>query len=88
MLPTAASAANTITKPLSINPYGSITPPTGAATYGLMSNPLATATLGPFAPSAATLAAAYDPKTLINAAKFKVLPTAGMYKQEHRFAPY
>lgn len=86
-LPAApATVTSAYTKPLSVNPFSSLSAATGTAAYGLMSNPLAA--LGPIAPSAANLTAAYDPKALINAAKFKVLPTNGLYKQEHRFAPY
>lgn len=74
MLPSgSAVVSSSLTKPLSVYPYN-----TGAM-YGLTANPMAGLTAG---------FAAYDPKALLNASKLKVLPTAGVIKQDHRFAPY
>jgi len=76
ILPTAISPS--YTKPLSVYPYST----TGI--YGLATNPIA----GLAGFSTPATAAAYDPKALFNASKLKLLPTNGMIKPDHRFAPY
>ena len=72
ILPTAVSPS--YTKPLSVYPYNT------SGVYGL--GPNAMTGLAGFTP------AAYDPKVLLSATKLKVLPSNGVVKQEHRFAPY
>lgn len=71
---TAVSAS--LTKPLSVYPYNTAQ---AASIYGLGANPMAGLTAG---------FAAYDPKAFLNASKLKVLPSTGVIKQDHRFAPY
>lgn len=60
------------TKPLSVYPYNT------SGVYGLGANPLAG--LAGFT--------TYDPKALLTASKLKVLPSNGVVKHDHRFAPY
>ena len=85
MLPTGAitgtAGSAPLTKPLSVYPYNTNPAAAAAGIYGLSANPMAGLTAG-FTP------AAYDPKALLNASKLKVLPSTGVIKQDHRFAPY
>ena len=76
MLPAAVNASTAYTKPLGVHPFHT------AGAYGIAHGQLSG--LAGLTPAVA----AYDPKTLLNATKFKVLPSANVLKQEHRFAPY
>lgn len=73
-LPSAAAAAAVVSAAYT-KPL-SVNPFSSAAgAYGLTANPLAGLAL-------------IDPKTVLNATKYKVLPSSAVLKQEHRFAPY
>lgn len=76
VLPSAAGISTAYTKPLGVHPLHT------AGAYGIAAGQFSGLT------SLAPAATVYDPKTLLNATKFKVLPSANMLKQEHRFAPY